>query len=90
MNTVAGAHFPISEIAAVLEDAKKDSLEEAKTLMARTGKTHPQSCWTTMPELTSAGNHRSASFSELLTRGPGALQDTAKSATKSTPHGSSG
>ncbi|CAE7239203.1 unnamed protein product [Symbiodinium natans] len=32
----AGAHFPISDIAAALEDAKKDNLEEAKFLMART------------------------------------------------------
>ena len=31
-----GAHFPISDIAAALEDAKKDNLEEAKFLMART------------------------------------------------------
>ncbi|CAE7648983.1 unnamed protein product [Symbiodinium necroappetens] len=32
----AGAHFPISDIAAALEDPKKDNLEEAKILLART------------------------------------------------------
>eukprot|EP00439_Symbiodinium_sp_Y106_P079852 s1226_g18.t1 len=31
-----GAHFPISDIAAALEDPKKDNLEEAKILLART------------------------------------------------------
>ncbi|CAE7728454.1 unnamed protein product [Symbiodinium microadriaticum] len=33
---MGGAHFPISDIAAALEDPKKDNLEEAKILLART------------------------------------------------------
>ena len=39
-----GAHFPISDIAAALEDPKKDNLEEAKILLARTWLAHPCCC----------------------------------------------
>ena len=39
---MTGAHFPISDIAAALENEKKDSLEEAKLLVARTHGLHAQ------------------------------------------------